>query len=310
MRRGAGGSFWSPRGGGDRSRVSRTLYGLHRVGETRDRSFCAGTQPPLRHQPAHRPPPWSGIQPAAEVRGRARLSPRLRPCARRRHGDSHKTLAPGAPSNGSVRRGETRTSLFQDGGASVASSRAGGKPAKPSKAAARDRTEAAVAAVGGGPGSFRCCYGCCHAARLGRTSLPRGVMMLTEVSGAQCLPERRVSGRRQPVTDAALGAGPDLSRSPAGQPPGSHKCHRVGAVLTRQSSTSSCRRSPSPELSLLRGVRAPLPGGGRGPHVPVLALVYIPGLRGPPPHGWVNLLAVAAGLSDSAFHPCSGCSAK
>ncbi|XP_012514852.1 PREDICTED: sorting nexin-13 [Propithecus coquereli] len=75
-----------------------------------------------------------------------------------------------------------RTSLFQDGGASVASSRAGGKPAKPSKAAARERTEGAVAAVGGDSGSFRCCYGCCHAARLGRTSLPRGVIMLTEAS--------------------------------------------------------------------------------------------------------------------------------
>lgn len=259
MRRGAGGSFRSPRDGGDHSRVSRALYGLHRVGELRDGSFSASTQSALRHQPVYRPPPWSRIQPAAEVRDRARPSPRLRPCARRRHGDSHKTLAPGPPANGSARRGETRTSLFQDGGASVASSRAGGKPAKPSKAAARDRTEAAVAAVGGGPGSFRCCYGCCHAARLGRTSLPRGVMMLTEVSGAQCLPERRVSGRRQPVTDAAPGAGPDLSRGPAGQPQGSHKCHRVGAVLTRQSSTSSCRRSPSPELSLLRGVRVPLP---------------------------------------------------
>lgn len=239
--------------------MSRALYALHRVREMRDGSFPASTQSPLLHQPAYRLPLWSKIQPAAEVPGRARPSPRLRPCARRRHGDSHKTLAPGPPANGSARRGETRTSLFQDGGASVASSRAGGKPAKPSKAAARDRTEAAVAAVGGGPGSFRCCYGCCHAARLGRTSLPRGVMMLTEVSGAQCLPGRRVSGRRQPVTDAAPGAGPDLSRGPAGQPQGSHKCHRVGAVLTRQSSTSSCRRSSSPELSLLRGVRAPVP---------------------------------------------------
>lgn len=199
MRRGADGSFRSPRCGGDRSRASQALYGLHRVGETRDATFSAGTQLPRRLQPAHPPPPWPGMQPAAEVPGRARPSPRRRPCARRRHGDSHKTLAPGAPANGSARRGETRTSLFQDGGASVASSRAGGKPAKPSKAATRDRTEAAVAAVGGGPGSFRCCYGCCHAARLGRTSLPRGVMMLTEVSGAHCLPERRVSGRRQPA---------------------------------------------------------------------------------------------------------------
>lgn len=271
MRRGADGSFRSPLGGGDRSRVSRAPYGLHWVGEMRDGSFSAGTQSRPLHQPANRPPPWPGIQPAAEVPGRARPSPRCRPCARRRHGDSHKTLAPGAPANGSARRWETRTSLFQDGGASVASSRARGKPAKPSKAAARDRTEAAVAAVGGGPGSFRCCYGCCHAARLGRTSLPRGVMMLTEVSGAQCLPERRVSGRRQPVTDAAPGAGPDLSRGPAGQPPASHKCHRVGAVLTRQSSTSSRRRSPSTELSLLGGVRSAAPrrswspGPGAGP---------------------------------------------
>ncbi|XP_005377399.1 PREDICTED: sorting nexin-13 isoform X2 [Chinchilla lanigera] len=111
-----------------------------------------------------------------------RLSARLCRSARRRYGDGHETPAAPASANGSARRGGTRTSLFQDGGASVASSRAGGKPAKPSKAAAREETERAVAAVGGGPGSFRCCYGCCHAARLGRTSLPRGVIMLTEAS--------------------------------------------------------------------------------------------------------------------------------
>lgn len=126
---------------------------------------------------------------------------RLRFPARRRYGDSHETPAAPAPANGSARRRETRTSLFQDGGASVASSRAGGKPAKPSKAAARERTEGAVAAVGGGSGSFRCCYGCCHAARLGRSSLPRGVIMLTEVSGdgGQCLPVKWGRGRRWPV---------------------------------------------------------------------------------------------------------------
>ncbi|XP_027429011.1 sorting nexin-13 isoform X3 [Zalophus californianus] len=101
---------------------------------------------------------------------------------RRRHGDGHESPAAPALTNGSARRRKTRTSLFQDGGASVASSRAGGKPAKPSKAAARERTEGAVSAVGGGSGSFRCCYGCCHAARLGRSSLPRGVIMLTETS--------------------------------------------------------------------------------------------------------------------------------
>lgn len=114
----------------------------------------------------------------------------LRCPARRRYGDGHETPAAAAPANGSARRGETRTSLFQDGGASVASSRARGKPAKPSKAAARERTEGAVAAFGGGSGSFRCCYGCCHAARLGRSSLPRAIIMLTEVSGdsGQCLP--------------------------------------------------------------------------------------------------------------------------
>lgn len=111
-------------------------------------------------------------------------SPRalLRSPARRRYGDSHETPAVPAPANGNARRGETQTSLFQDGGASVASSRARGKPAKPSKAAARERTEGAVATVGGGSGSFRCCYGCCHAARLGRSSLPRGVIMLTEIN--------------------------------------------------------------------------------------------------------------------------------
>ncbi|XP_046525536.1 sorting nexin-13 isoform X3 [Equus quagga] len=106
----------------------------------------------------------------------------LRCPARRRYGDGHETPAAAAPANGSARRGETRTSLFQDGGASVASSWARGKPAKPSKAAARERTEGAVAAFGGGSGSFRCCYGCCHAARLGRSSLPRAIIMLTETS--------------------------------------------------------------------------------------------------------------------------------
>lgn len=111
-------------------------------------------------------------------------SARLRSPARRRYGDSHVMPAVPAPANRSARRGETRTSLFQDGGASVASRRAEGKPAKSSKAAARERTEGAVAAVGGGSSSFRCCYGCCHAARLGRSSLPRGVIMLTEVSGS------------------------------------------------------------------------------------------------------------------------------
>lgn len=126
--------------------------------------------------------------------------------------------------------------------------------------------------------------------------------MLTEVSGAQCLPERRASGRRQPVTDAAPGAGPDLSRGPAGQPPGSHKCHRVGAVLTRQSSTSSCRRSPSPELSLLRGVRSAAPRRSCFPPSWCCPL-SCPCCRGPSPPGWLTLLAVAAGLSDSAFHP-------
>ncbi|KAJ8794699.1 hypothetical protein J1605_003008 [Eschrichtius robustus] len=121
--------------------------------------------------------------------------------SRRRYGDGHETPAAPAPANGSARRGETRTSLFQDGGASVASSRAGGKPTKPSKAAARERTEGAVAAVGGGSGGFRCCFGCCHAARLGRSSLPRGVIMLTEVSGdgGQCLPVKWGRGWRRPV---------------------------------------------------------------------------------------------------------------
>ncbi|XP_057638281.1 sorting nexin-13 isoform X2 [Chionomys nivalis] len=139
--------------------------------------------PPPRSPPASLPPPGSPTPPAAQLPGRVRPSARrLRPCARRRHGDGHKTPAPGAPANRSARRGGTRTSLFQDGGASVASGPSGGKPAEPSSAAARDGTEAAVAAVGGDPGRFRCCDGCCHAARLGRTSLPRGGMMLTEAS--------------------------------------------------------------------------------------------------------------------------------
>ncbi|XP_032159810.1 sorting nexin-13 isoform X3 [Mustela erminea] len=123
--------------------------------------------------------------PALEASPPCRSGPRgfrLHFPTRRRHGDGHEWPAAPAPTNGSARRRETRTSLFQDGGASVASSRAGGKPAKPSKAAAREKTEGAVPAVGGGSGSFRCCYGCCHAARLGRSSLPRGVIMLTETS--------------------------------------------------------------------------------------------------------------------------------
>ncbi|XP_063095191.1 sorting nexin-13 isoform X2 [Cavia porcellus] len=138
------------------------------------RSLClSSSQWPRIPTWPERPAP--GLSPAAS-------SARLGRSARRRYGDGHETPVASALANGSARRGGTRTSLFQDGGASVASSRAGGKPEKPSKAAAREETEGAVAAVGGGPGSFRCCYGCCHAARLGRTSLPRGVIMLTEAS--------------------------------------------------------------------------------------------------------------------------------
>ncbi|KAL4826935.1 hypothetical protein H8958_013205 [Nasalis larvatus] len=128
-------------------------------------------------------PGGSSKPPPSQLPTPSRLpSARLRFSARRRYGDGHETPAAPPPANGSARCSETRTSLFQDGGASVASDRAGGKPAKPSKAAARERTERAVAALGGGPSSFRCCYGCCHEARLGRTSLPRGVIMLTETS--------------------------------------------------------------------------------------------------------------------------------
>lgn len=164
----------------------------------RDARLPARAQPPRRLPAASRPPSGSRTRPgtaAAADPGRARPRTRLPPRTRRRHGDGHKTPAPGAPANESARRGETRTSLFQDGGAAVASSRAGGKPAEPSAAAARDGAEAAVAAVGGGPGRFRRCDGRCHAAGLGRTSLPRRVMMLTEVSGAH----------RPPGTDAAPG---------------------------------------------------------------------------------------------------------
>lgn len=162
------------------------------------RSLClSSSQWPRIPTWPERPAP--GLSPAAS-------SARLGRSARRRYGDGHETPVASALANGSARRGGTRTSLFQDGGASVASSRAGGKPEKPSKAAAREETEGAVAAVGGGPGSFRCCYGCCHAARLGRTSLPRGVIMLTEVSGdgGQCLPVKWGRGRRQPVRDHRL----------------------------------------------------------------------------------------------------------
>lgn len=157
---------------------------------------------PLPAVPTRPGRPAPKTSPAAPSR---QPSARLRFSGRPRYGDGHETPAAPAPANGSARRGETRTSLFQDGGASVASCRAGEKPAKPSKAAAWEETEGAVAAVGGGPGSFRCCYGCCHAARLGKTSLPRGVIMLTEVSGdgGQCLPPVKWGrGRRQPITRA------------------------------------------------------------------------------------------------------------
>lgn len=161
--------------------------------------------PSRPERPAPGPPPPPRGPPDAR-----RRSP-----TRRRYGDRHETPAAPAPANGRARRGETRTSLFQDGGAAVASSRAGGKPAKPSKAAARERTEGAAAAVGGGSGSFRCCYGCCHAARLGRSSLPRGVMMLTEVSGGgggRCLPVQWGRGRGRPA------GGQPCPRRPAGRP--------------------------------------------------------------------------------------------
>uniref|UniRef100_A0A8I3N0N6 Sorting nexin-13 n=1 Tax=Canis lupus familiaris TaxID=9615 RepID=A0A8I3N0N6_CANLF len=149
------------------------------AGDARAAPPPRGTQSPLPRVPS-RPgnPAWEASPPGPSGPPSAR--PRLP--TRRRHGDGHVPPAAPAPANGSARRRDTRTSLFQDGGASVASSRAGGKPAKPSKAAARERTEGAVSAVGGGSGSFRCCYGCCHAARLGRSSLPRGVIMLTETS--------------------------------------------------------------------------------------------------------------------------------
>uniref|UniRef100_A0A8C0PB79 Sorting nexin-13 n=2 Tax=Canis lupus TaxID=9612 RepID=A0A8C0PB79_CANLF len=149
------------------------------AGDARAAPPPRGTQSPLPRVP-NRPgnPAWEASPPGPSGPPSAR--PRLP--TRRRHGDGHVPPAAPAPANGSARRRDTRTSLFQDGGASVASSRAGGKPAKPSKAAARERTEGAVSAVGGGSGSFRCCYGCCHAARLGRSSLPRGVIMLTETS--------------------------------------------------------------------------------------------------------------------------------
>ncbi|XP_064431258.1 sorting nexin-13 isoform X7 [Mirounga angustirostris] len=149
------------------------------------------TRPPdpglaLRWAPSPLPavpgPPENPASEASPLRPSGPRGVRLHFPTRRRHGDGHESPAAPALTNGSARRGKTRTSLFQDGGASVASSRAGGKPAKPSKAAARERTEGAVSAVGGGSGSFRCCYGCCHAARLGRSSLPRGVIMLTETS--------------------------------------------------------------------------------------------------------------------------------
>lgn len=208
--------------------------------------------------------------PGRPARGTSPPAASGRPCARlhfsarRRHGDGHETPAAPAPANGSARRGETRTSLFQDGGASVASSRAGGKPAKPSKAAAWERTEGAVAAVGGGPGSFRCCYGCCHAARLGRTSLPRGVIMLTEVSGdgGQCLPVKWGRGRRQPVREHHFSgqwarpsaAGPEELRR-------SYKCPQSRSCA--DSTESHYLQLPVPRLSQLPLAKSPLALGSR-----------------------------------------------
>uniref|UniRef100_A0A8C7B570 Sorting nexin-13 n=1 Tax=Neovison vison TaxID=452646 RepID=A0A8C7B570_NEOVI len=163
--------------------------GLPRRAVEEERAPLARAPPPVLALRWARSPlpavPGGFGNPALEASPPCRSGPRgfrLHFPTRRRHGDGHEWPAAPAPTNGSARRRETRTSLFQDGGASVASSRAGGKPAKPSKAAAREKTEGAVPAVGGGSGSFRCCYGCCHAARLGRSSLPRGVIMLTETS--------------------------------------------------------------------------------------------------------------------------------
>lgn len=206
--------------------------------------------PPRPGRPAPGPPPPPPRGPP---------DARLRSPTRRRPGDHHETPAAPAPANGRARRGETRTSLFQDGGASVASSRAGGKPAKPSQAAARESTEGAAAAVGGGSGRFRCCYGCCHAARLGRSSLPRGVMMLTEVSGGggggRCLPVTRGRGRRRPGGGQhGRGAG-----GAAGIP-------QVPPERGRADSTES-RRLPLPARSSFAVAACPPPGSGLPPAV-------------------------------------------
>ncbi|KFO25101.1 hypothetical protein H920_13484 [Fukomys damarensis] len=282
-------------------------------------------------------PAWPGRpSPGCSAPGcSGRASARLRFSARRRYGDSHETPAAPTPANGGARRGETRTSLIQDGGASVASSRAGGKPAKPSKAAAREETEGTVAAVGGGPDSFRCCYGCCHAARVGRTSLPRGVIMLTEVSGdgGQCLPVKWEGGRRQPVRDHHLWPVGSTLRlgflgwRSCGDPT---SAPRVGAVLTQQSPTASGSgaspfavatrqsllaldsrllsvppNSPSLPVSpytLLCGSAAP------PPYCPLLHPCSLPevslrGLRGPAPPGSVSIQGLSLGQTGSFSTP-------
>lgn len=220
--------------------------------------------PPRPGRPAPGPPPPPRGPPDA----------RLRSPTRRRPGDHHETPAAPAPANGRARRGETRTSLFQDGGASVASSRAGGKPAKPSQAAARESTEGAAAAVGGGSGRFRCCYGCCHAARLGRSSLPRGVMMLTEVSGGgggRCLPVTRGRGRRRTAWPAPAGR-PSEAGLGAGGAAGIPQVPPEGG---RADSTES-RRLPLPARSSFAVAACPPPGSGLPPAVANLPTRHAP----------------------------------
>ncbi|XP_004400272.1 PREDICTED: uncharacterized protein LOC101377103 [Odobenus rosmarus divergens] len=86
--------------------------------------------------PAVRSPPGSPVLEASPLWPSGPRGVHFHFPTRRRHGDGHESPAAPALTNGSARRRKTRTSLFQDGGASVASSRAGGKPAKPIFAAA------------------------------------------------------------------------------------------------------------------------------------------------------------------------------
>ncbi|KAM7323135.1 hypothetical protein ACRRTK_017241 [Alexandromys fortis] len=115
------------------------------------------------------------------------------------------------------------------------------------------------------------------------------------------------AGGRASGTDA--GAGPDPlggstgpgSTRPSRAAAGSHKCPRVGAVLTRQSSTSSGRRClPAPAPRCPEAAAAVSPAASRCPR-PAFARSASPGYRARSASpGWASILPGAAGPSRSA----------